>query len=404
MLFKYQGIDIKGKKVRAKIEANCLDEAKAKLKNRKIIYTQIKEEIFSFGSFSFKRKYKIKAQTLANISRDLSIYLQANLSIVQALGLIKEQYKTNKKLLAFFESLSSFLQEGKNFYTALEKQDYVILPQFYKQSIKISEDGGLLAQVLVELSNFLKEQSKLSKQMSSALAYPLFILFVSFGMLGFMLSFIVPKITQIFTQFDQALPASTQFVINLGNFFSANYGYIIFIIIALILILSFCLKKFAKFKFLLDKFLLKIPFLHSLLEASELSRFAYMNSLLIKSGVPIVQAFKLSANILKNTVYKKIFLDASKKVVEGQRLSKILDANKIQKIAPSFVHAIAIGEETSGLSEILANLAILYNEANKDKITIFLALLEPILMLIVGSSIGFIVISMLLPIFSINLH
>ncbi len=404
MLFKYQGIDAKGKKIKAKIGANSLDEAKAKLRNKRIIYTQIKEEVFSFGNFSFKRKYKIKAQTLANISRDLSIYLQANLSIIQALGLIKEQYKTNKKLLAFFESLSAYLQEGKNFYTALEKQDYVILPQFYKQSIKISEDGGLLAQVLVELSNFLKEQSKLSKQMSSALAYPLFILFVSFGMLGFMLSFIVPKITQIFTQFDQALPASTQFVINLGNFFSANYAYIIFIIVAFILIFSFCLKRFDKFKFLLDKFLLKVPFLNSLIEASELSRFAYMNSLLIKSGVPIVQAFKLSANILKNTVYKKIFLEASKKVVEGQRLSKILDANKIHKIAPSFVHAIAIGEETSGLSDILSNLAILYNEANKDKITIFLALLEPILMLIVGSSIGFIVISMLLPIFSMNLH
>jgi general secretion pathway protein F/type IV pilus assembly protein PilC len=127
-----------------------------------------------------------------------------------------------------------------------------------------------------------------------------------------------------------------------------------------------------------------------------------MNSILIKSGVPVVQAFKLGSNILKNSVIKNLFISASKKVVEGEKLSTILDNSKIYKIDIAFIQAVAIGEETSQLSKILQNLAELYSTKNKDKIAIFLTLLEPMFMLIVGGLIGFIVIAMLLPIFSMS--
>ena len=163
------------------------------------------------------------------------------------------------------------------------------------------------------------------------------------------------------------------------------------------------MKNSYSFKYSFDKLSLNIPFFSKMIEQGELARFSYMNSILIKSGVPIVQAINLSANILKNEVIKKVFIEASKSVVEGKKLSVLLSVNKIYKIDESFIHSIAIGEDTSKLSQILNNLATLYNEANKDKTDIFLALLEPIFMLFVGSTIGFIVISMLLPIFSMNL-
>ena len=165
----------------------------------------------------------------------------------------------------------------------------------------------------------------------------------------------------------------------------------------------FLLKKSYKFKFICDKFCLKIPFFSKLIEQSELSRFAYMNSILIKSGIPIVQAINLSANILKNEVIKKVFIEASKNIVEGKKLSILLANNKIYKIDEAFIHSISIGEDTSKLSQVLDNLSIIYNESNKDKTTIIMSLLEPIFMLIVGGIIGFIVFAMLLPIFSMNL-
>jgi len=403
MLFNYKGIDSSGKTIKAKIEATTLNEAKSKLKAKKIIYTDIKEDEFVFlKNFSFKQKQKINALELSTISRDLSIYLKSSISLINAVKLINSRYKNDKKLNSFFESIISLLDEGKNLYTALDMQTSVILPEFYKQSIKISENGGILELVLLELSIYLKEQDRIKKQISSAMAYPLFILFVSIMMVGFMLSFIVPKITAIFEQYDQALPPITEFVIKLGDFFSQNYQLLFFGLVFGISLFIFLLKKSYKFKYFIDSTLLKIPFLSKLIELGELSRFAYINSVLIRSGVPIVQSFKLGANILKNLVFKKLFEDAASKVVEGEKLSKILDNSKIYNVDIAFVQAVAIGEETSELSQILQNLAELYNESNKDKISIFLSLLEPIFMLIVGSIIGFIVVAMLLPIFSMN--
>lgn len=403
MLFKYSGFDSNGLKIKSKLEASNLEEAKAKLKARGVLHTSLEEENFSFSKISFKRKRAIKLADLSYLSRDLSIYLNSGISLIQSIDLLKQRYKNDKILGSFFESVATYLDEGKTFYLALDSQNVLKLPEFYKQSIKISENGGLLESVLLELATFLKEQDRIKKQVGSALAYPLFILFISFFMVGFMLSFIVPKITGIFAQIHQELPTSTKIVIALGDFFSNYYAFIllgfIFVIGGFILLL----KKSKVFKYAFDKFCLKVPFFSTMIEQGELSRFSYMNSILIKSGVPIVQAINLSANILKNTVIKKVFVDASKSVVEGKKLSVLLSSNKTHKIDEAFIHSIAIGEDTSKLSQILNNLASLYNEANKDKTDIFLSLLEPIFMLFVGTTIGFIVISMLLPIFSMNL-
>ena len=404
MLFKYKGFDKFGKKTSGKIEASSLLGAKAQLKQQNIIIKSIQEEKTSiFDKITIKRKKNIKPLLLSTISTDLSIYLQSGISLLNAIKLIATRYKNDKLLGAFFSSLTTFLDEGKNFYTALEMQTVIELPEFYLQSIKISEDGGILESVLIELAQYLKEQDKLSKQIGSAMTYPAFIIVVSFLMVGFMLSFIVPKITAIFEQNDQALPATTQFVVDAGNFVNDYYSLILGGFVFVVVAFSVAMKKLDKFKYAIDKLLLKIPFVGTLIEIGELSRFAYMNSILIKSGVPVVQSFKLSSNILKNSVIKKLFSDASVKVVEGEKLSKILDSSKIYSIDIAFIQAVAIGEETSSLSQILQNLAQLYSTQNKDKIGVFLTLLEPMFMLIVGGIIGFIVVAMLLPIFNMSL-
>ena len=403
MLYKYSGIDSNGIKVRSNIEANSLQEAKSKLKAKGVLYTSLNEDNFNLGKISFKRRKNLDLSTLSYLSRDLSIYLKSGITLIGSMNLLKQRYKENKTLYTFFETTKTYLDEGKTFFDALDSQKIIKLPEFYKQSIKVSESGGLLESVLMELSIFLKEQDRIKKQVSSALAYPLFILFVSFFMVGFMLSFIVPKITSIFSQFDQELPQSTKVVIMLGDFFSENYHLLIIGILAFVFTFILLHKKSMRFKYAFDKFMLKIPFVSKLIEHSELARFSYMNSILIKSGVPIVQGINLSANILKNTVIKKVFVDASSSVVEGKKLSTLLSQNKTYKIDESFIHSVAIGEDTSRLGEILNSLASLYNESNKDKTDMFLSLLEPIFMLFVGVTIGFIVIAMLLPIFSMNL-
>jgi len=403
MIFIYKGINKDGKKIKEKIEASSIDEAKKKLSSRGIIYNILKEDIgLNFKNFSLKRQYQIDAKKLSSISREISMYLKAGITVVNAVKIITNQYKNDKYLFLFFQTINTLLDEGKTFYQALDEQKIIKLPIFYKQSIRVSETSGILDSVLFELARFLKEQDKINKQIQSAMAYPLFMLVISFFMVGFMLSFVVPKITSMFDQMHQKLPITTRIVIATGNILKQDGIYIVMLLVAFITIFLLLMKYNYSYRYAIHKFLLKIPFFGKLIEKTELARFSYMMSLLLKSGIPIVQAINLSANILKNSVIKDIFLQASAKVVEGKKLSLSL-TNMPYVVNDSFIQAIALAEETSEVEDVMKNLSELYFEENHDKVTILLSLLEPVLMLFVGGVIGFIVTAMLLPIFSMNI-
>ena len=220
MIFKYKGINAEGEKVSDKVEAVSLEEAKQKLKSSKIIYQNIDEDTPSvFANLEFSRKYKIPAKDLSSLSRELSMYIRSGITIVSALKIVQTHYEKNKKMKLFLSTVSTHLDEGKNFFTALDTQKVVELPAFYKQSIKVSESGGILDEVLLELSRFLKEQDRINKEIRGAFAYPSFMIIISLVMIAFMLTFVVPQITGIFAQMGQELPTPTKIVIAMGDFF-----------------------------------------------------------------------------------------------------------------------------------------------------------------------------------------
>lgn len=403
MVFKYQGLDGSGKKVKGVLEAANLDDAKKRLRSQQIFYTKLtQEKERAVGSITLARKKSLTPTELATLSRDLSIYIKAGISIVNALKLAKNQYAKNKKISAFLATVITLLDEGKSFYQALETQSIVKLPDFYKQSVKVSEDSGIMQEVLLELSIFLKEQARINKQIQGAFAYPAFIIVVSLFMVGFMITYVVPKITGIFDQLGQELPGITKFVIAVGDFFTHHWAAMAIVIVLSISAFGLMMKFNSRFKYAVHLFLLKLPFFGSILESSELGRFSYIASVLIRSGVPFVQTANLAANILNNTVLQRKFITASERVVEGSKFSNAL-MKEGYAIDSTFVQAIALGEETSEVPAILQNLSELYFEENRDKIGVFLSLLEPMLMLTVGGIIGFIVSAMLLPIFSMNI-
>jgi general secretion pathway protein F/type IV pilus assembly protein PilC len=404
MIYKFKGIDESGKKVTQKIEAISLDEAKSKIKAKKIIYQSIKEETPSFfDNINFSRKYKIPPKELAALSRELAMYIRSGITIVSALKIIQTHYDNNAKMKLFLTTISTHLDEGNNFYSALEAQSVVILPEFFKQSIKVSENGGILDEVLVELSRFLKEQDAINKEIKGAFAYPSFMIIISLLMISFMLAYVVPQITGIFASMDQELPTATKVVIAMGEFFQNNFTTLLASIFIFVSIFVILMKKSHSFAYAVHKMILKLPLFGQIAQKSELARFAYIASLLTRSGVPFVETINLSANILNNLVLKGVFVSASKKVVEGKLLSNALNSSDV-KIDYAFIQAIALGEETSQLQNVLTNISELYFEENRDKISLLLTLLEPALMLFVGGSIGFIVAAMLLPIFSMSIQ
>jgi general secretion pathway protein F/type IV pilus assembly protein PilC len=331
------------------------------------------------------------------------MYIRSGITIVSALKIIQSHYDKNKKLKLFLSTVSTYLDEGKDFYSALELQSVVILPEFFKHSIKVSENGGLLDDVLMELSRFLKEQDRINKEIKSAFAYPSFMIGVSLIMIAFMLSFVVPQITGIFENMHQTLPTPTIVVIAMGDFFNHNFKTIFGLIFAFVTVFTLLMKNSHAFAYRVHKLILKLPLFGEITQKSELARFSYIAALLTRSGVPFVQTVNLSANILNNLVLKELFMDAAKKVVEGKLLSKALNEADT-KIDYAFVQSIALGEETSEIQNVLTNMSELYFEENRDKIGTLLTLLEPALMLFVGASIGFIVAAMLLPIFSMSIN
>lgn len=404
MEFFYKGIDSTGKALKATIEASSLEEAKKKLKAQGILYSDLgTQETTFWGTVELFRHKKIPPMLLSTLSRDLAVYLEAGVPLSRALGLLRNQHRANPRMERFFETLISQIHEGKSFAQALEAQEHFVLPTYFTGTLKISEDRGILSEVLQELSVYLSLQEKIRKQLSQAMVYPSFIVAVSILMIAFMLSVVVPKITTIFESTGQALPPLTQLVIDAANFFGSYWLLMLLGISGAVAAFSFKMATSQPFKAAVHGWVLKVPVAGKMVETADLARFCTISSLLMRSGIPVINAIRLSCVTLSSEVIKSRFEEAAARVVEGSSLSKALGAGEGYRFDEAFVEAIAVGEETSEVSSMLHHLSGLYIETNKDKVAVFLSVLEPALMLFIGGVIGTMVTAMLLPIFSLNL-
>jgi general secretion pathway protein F/type IV pilus assembly protein PilC len=403
LIFRYVGYDKSGNKVKARLEANSLEEAKKKLKSKGIIYESIKEVKRSFlDNIDFNSSSKIPADKLSQLTKNLAIYLKSGIPILKVIKLAKSQYEEEPKIYDFLTTVETSIDEGNSFYHALENQKILELPAFFKQSIKVAEESGTLSEVMFEMSRFIAEQDKVKKKVKQAMVYPSFIVILSVFMVAFMLTTIVPKITSMFTQLNQELPTITQIVIKAGDFLGEYWLYMAIFIMIVSGVISFLLKTNKSFKYFWDGMLLKLPLFGKIIKTFELARFSYISSVLSKSGVTFIQAIKFASNVLDNSVMKKEFVDSASDVVEGKKFSTSI-AKYGKHIDKSFIQAIALAEETSEVPAVMQNMAELYFEENKNKIDLFLSLLEPMLILFVGVTIGVIVVAMLLPIFSMDM-
>ncbi len=401
MLYKYKGMTKTGKSAKGSIEASNMDEAKRKLKSQGIFYENIAptKEITELN-FS---KREMSGPQLSSFAKELSSYLSSGMAILTAIRLIEDQHQKEKKYASFLASLKTMIEEGKSLYHALNTQNIYAMPDFFLQSINVASQGGKMVPVLIQMGDFFSTQAKVKKQVGNALAYPMFIFIVAIGMVGFLIAFVVPKITGIFEDTGQELPGITQFVLGVSDFLSAHYILLIVGFIATIISFKLAYKYIHGFTKFYDGFVLKVPVIGELIQNHELGRFSYILSLMLDSGVSYAHAVKLATTTFSNTSFKDIFTDASEKVIEGNKLSHALQRAKGTKPKRNFMQALALGEESSEVSNILSNIATLYREENDDKLKLLLSLLEPFMMLFIGGVVGVIVSAMLLPIFSMNL-
>jgi len=401
MLYKYKGITKQGKNVSGTIEASGEEEAKQKLKSQGIFYKNITttKEI-SLKNFS---KREMDGPLLSSFAKELSSYLNSGMAILTAIRLIEDQHQNEKKYASFLASLRTMIEEGKSLYHALNSQSVYAMPDFFLQSINVAGQSGKMVPVLIQMGNFFSTQAKIKKQVGNALAYPMFIFIVAIGMVGFLITFVVPKITGIFKDTGQELPDITKFVLSVSDFLSSHYIGLILGVVGTIIAFKLSYKYIYSFKKLYDTFVLKIPVIGALIQNHELGRFSYILSLMLDSGVSYAHAVKLATSTFSNSAFKEAFEEASVKVIEGNKLSHALQRGRGIKPKRNFMQALALGEESSEVAQILSNIASLYQEENDDKLKLLLSLLEPFMMLFIGGIVGIIVSAMLLPIFSMNL-
>jgi len=401
MQYKYKGMTKEGKKVKGVIVANSFNEAKQILKLQGVFY-ELLEEGGGTHLLSNLKKRPMSGTLMSAFSKELASYIDSGMTIVTALKLMHNQHKGEKKYASFIEEIKKQVEEGKSLYVALNSQSVYELPEFFLQSINVSGQSGKMGEVLSTMGEFFSSQGEVKKQATNAMIYPSFIFLVAIGMTAFLITFVVPKITQIFADTGQELPAITKIVLGLSDFFTHYWLHVIIGLIIIVAVFQFAFSKVTSFRKTIDGMLLKLPVIGNIIQNYELGRFSYILALMLDSGVSYAQAVQLASTTFNNSALRDLFDKASAKVIEGNKLSVALFRTKGVKPKKNFMQSLALGEESSSVPSILKSIAKLYNEENKDKIKVLLSLMEPFMMLFIGAIVGTIVLAMLLPIFSMS--
>ena len=341
---------------------------------------------------------RIPLALIAVFTRQMFDLVDANVPILRALRLVHKQTKHPVFKNIIFE-MCGFVEHGGNFSDALSKHPQ-IFSRLYINMVKAGEQSGSLGIVLDRLSDFIEKEQDVRSKVKSALFYPVLIMLVGGITVFILMAFVIPRLTVMFDDLGQSLPLITIILVTVSSFFAKFWWLIIGIIIVGFLQFK-NLKKMPKGKLWLDTFILKVPVLGHFIIDIEIARFARTLGTLLESGVVIVTALGSVCEVLENEVLRQAITKVAEEVKKGGRLTQAM--GKCVFIPESTVNMMAVGEETGTFERGLYKLADSHERKSERAVKIMTSLIEPILILCIGSIVGFIVIAMLLPLFQMNL-
>lgn len=348
----------------------------------------LKKFINQFGSIPLIEKMMF--------SRNLAVMIKAGLSLNQALEVLARQTKS-PKFKKIITRIEIDIQQGETFSNSLAKHPNVF-NDLYINMIKIGETSGSLYEILRNLAEQMKKDHQLVSRVRGAMIYPAVIIIAMIGIGIIMMIVVVPKLTEVFTEMEVELPISTRIILALSDFLKNNIltGLISLVILAYIAKLSVKIKTVKNF---LHRLYLILPIFGSLIKKINPARFARNFSSLIESGVAVVKSLQITAGTLSNVHFRKSLLNSAQQVQKGKELSKSL-ALYGNLYAPMIVQMVDVGEKTGNLSDVLKNLAEFYEEEIDNTTKNLSAIVEPIIMLVVGAAVGFFAVSMIQPMYS----
>ncbi len=400
-VFRWQGVSPRGEALSGEMEAVTRDAVLARLRAQRI--QPIPDKIRERGK-GFDRDINIpgfgesiKTKDVVIFTRQLGTMIDAGLPIVQCLDILGAQ-TDNKKFRGVIRQLKDDVEAGSTFTEALRKHNK-IFDDLFVNMISAAEIGGILDTILQRLSVYMEKSMKLKAKIKGAMIYPVTIITVATGVTAVLLVWVIPVFAELFSSFGQALPAPTQFVINLSNFTIAYFPYMIGVGIAAAIGLRQAYRTEAG-RFAMDKSLLQMPVFGDLIRKSSIARFTRTLSTLISSGVPILDALLITAKTSGNKVVERAVMATRASISEGNSISEPLTQSKV--FPPMVCQMIAVGESTGALDTMLQKIAEFYEDEVDNMVANLTTLMEPLVILFLGTIIGGLVISMYLPIFKLG--
>jgi len=329
-------------------------------------------------------------------TRNIQVMIAAGLSLPRALKILADQAGA-KDLKTALHDVAEEIVKGKSFSESLGRHP-TIFSELFLSMVKVGEEAGTLEEVLKILTEQMEREHELRSKIKGAMIYPAIIITAMIGIGILMMIVVIPKLAETFEELQLELPPTTRFVIAVGNFLAAFWYLIPLIIFGLIFFFRL-ISQTESGKRTIDKLLLKIPIISPIVRKTNSAHAVRTLGSLITSGVPIVRSLEVTAGSLGNVYYKEALATAAEKVRKGAKLSESL--KPYQDIYPLLViQMIEVGEETGQTSDILTKLAEFYEEEVTNATRNLSAVIEPVLMLIIGAAIGFFAISMVQPMYS----
>ncbi len=391
-LYNYEAVDPSGRKVKDSLTSSNEGELKAMLREKGLIPLSIKLGEVKESSF-FER---ISLKDLLTFTQELGNLLDAGLPIDRALYVLSE-HSEKKALRSIVREVYIDIQKGNTLSFAMGK--HKIFPRVYINMIKAGESGGILEVVIKRLVSFLETSSSFREEIISALIYPILLTTVGGLAVTVLMLYVVPNFSKIFQDMGQTLPLPTLMLIKVSGLFSSYWWVIAAAIVATVFMVRGYAKT-AEGKSYIDNLIMKTPVLNKVMMKLIISRFSRTFGTLLQSGVPILEAIRISRDVIDNDAVSKRLLLLEEGVSKGRGISQPLKESEV--FPPIFNQMVIVGEEAGKLEETFLLIAERFEIETRNLIKRFVSLFEPALILVMGVIVGLIVISMLIGIFSIN--
>jgi general secretion pathway protein F len=400
-VYDYTALDGDGRRKKGAVDAGSIFAARQKLRELNVFPVEIAETSESRrenGADGAGLLQRVGLQETSAMTRQLATLIGAGLPLVPSLAALVSQIR-NSLLRAAVVRIREEVNEGNSFAGSLSHYPK-IFPPFYINMVRAGEASGTMSLVLERLADFLESQQTIRGKIRSALAYPIFMFVIGSGVLFFLVTFVVPNITHIFEEMHQTLPAITVFLIVVSGFLKSFWWVIAVVVIAGIGGIRYAVKKTEQGRRFWDKMKLNIPLFGVLNRKIAVARFSRTLGTLLQSSVPLLSALEIVKNIVDNRLVADEIKRVAKDVEEGQSLSAPLAKNEF--FPAIAVEMIAVGETSGNVEKMLFKVADAYEKEVEANIVMITSLLEPLMILAMGAVVGFIVVSILLPIFEMN--